>query len=166
MYIDATLEPTPSPTTSPISSRTSGASKLRRALPVIAQSGMGLLFFVCGLNGFLSFIPPPSAPMPENAAAFVMGLMKAGYFMPLVAGVEALVGALLLTGRFVPLALTLLAPVLLNILLFHATLAPDGLGLAIVLTLIELYLAYTYRDAYRPLFQASRRGARSAQREN
>jgi uncharacterized membrane protein YphA (DoxX/SURF4 family) len=150
MNIDATLDPAAAHP----SIRTSAGSKIRRSLPVIARSGMGFVFFVCGLNGFLNFIPPPSAPMPENAAAFVMGLMKAGYFMPLLAGVEALVGALLLTGRFVPLALTLLAPVMLNILLFHATVAPEGMGLAIVLTVLELYLAYTYRDAYRPLFQA------------
>jgi uncharacterized membrane protein YphA (DoxX/SURF4 family) len=150
MYNDITID-TPAADTS---TRISAPSKLRRSVPVIARSGMGLLFLVCGLNGFLNFIPPPSAPMPENAAAFAMGLMKAGYFMPLLAGVQTLVGALLLLGRFVPLALIVIAPVVVNILMFHAALAPEGLGLAIVLTVIELYLAYTYRDAYRPLFQA------------
>jgi uncharacterized membrane protein YphA (DoxX/SURF4 family) len=152
MYSDASLAT--SADASSLTRAPSAGGKLRRALPVIARSAMGLVFFVSGLNGFLNFIPPPSAPMPENAAAFAMGLMKAGYFMPLLAGVQTLVGALLLAGRFVPLALTLIAPVVLNILLFHAALAPEGLGLAIALTLIELYLAYTYRDAYRPLFQA------------
>jgi len=152
MYIDAThandavttnaASATATPTGHP-----SGVGKLRRYLPIAARSAMGLVFFVCGLNGFLNFIPPPSAPMPENALAFAMGLMKAGYFMPLLAGVQTLVGALLLTGRFVALALTLIAPVVLNILLFHAALAPDGLGLAIGLTAIELYLAYTYHDS-------------------
>jgi uncharacterized membrane protein YphA (DoxX/SURF4 family) len=165
MTIHATLAPASAaspiaPESATARSNSSRVRQLQRYLPVVARSAMGLVFFVCGLNGFLNFIPPPSAPMPENAAAFAMGLMKAGYFMPLLAGVQTLVGALLLSGRWVPLALTLIAPVVLNILMFHATLAPEGLGLAIVLTVIELYLAYTYRDAYRPLFRARTATAR------
>jgi uncharacterized membrane protein YphA (DoxX/SURF4 family) len=163
MHIDSLTTHSAASTLAPESAAArprSASVRLQRYLPVAARSAMGLLFITTGLNGFLEFIPPPSAPMPEAAAAFATGLMQAGYFMPLLAGVQTAVGALLLSGRFVPLALTLIAPVVLNILLFHAALAPEGLGLAIVLTVIELYLAYTYRDAYRPLFRARATAAR------
>jgi uncharacterized membrane protein YphA (DoxX/SURF4 family) len=112
---------------------------------------LGLTFFVFGLNGFLSFIPQPTTPMPEGAMAFGFALMKSGYMFPLIKGTEVIVGALLLSNRLVPLALALLAPVVVNIFAFHAFLEPSGLGLAVVLLVLEIVLAWSYRSAYRPM---------------
>jgi uncharacterized membrane protein YphA (DoxX/SURF4 family) len=117
-----------------------------------ARFALGLVFFAFGLMGLLNLLPPPSEPMPEGAMAFGMAIAKTGYMMPLIKGTEALAGALLLTNCCVPLALTVLAPVLVNIVAFHAFLTPGQLGMPIALLAIELYLAWTYRAAYRGLF--------------
>jgi uncharacterized membrane protein YphA (DoxX/SURF4 family) len=125
-----------------------------RYLPHIARILLGLVFLVFGLNGFLQFIPQPKTAMPENAMAFLGGLMKAGYMLPLISGTQVLVGALLLLNLFVPLALALIAPVIVNIVLFHVFLQPMGMSIAIVVLLLELYLAWAYRSAFRPMLAA------------
>jgi len=84
----------------------------------------------------------------------VSALFASGYFFPLLKGTEIVAGVLLLGNRFVPLALTLLAPVLVNIVAFHAFLAPVGLPIPIVLAAGELYLAWSYRDAFAPMLRA------------
>jgi uncharacterized membrane protein YphA (DoxX/SURF4 family) len=117
-----------------------------------ARTALGLGFFVFGLNGFLHFLPQP--PMPTSAAGFVGGLLASGYMFPLIKGTETVAGAFLLAGRFVPLALTVLAPVLVNILAFHLFLAPAGLAVPLVLTALELYLAYRYREVFAPVVAA------------
>src|SRR5664280_1214105 len=122
-----------------------------RHLPAIARILMGLMFFVFGLNGFLHFIPQPKTAMPEGAVAFVGALMNSGYMMPMVSGTQVIVGALLLANRFVPLALALIAPVIVNIISFHAFLEPSGAALAGVVLVLELYLAWVYRGVYRPM---------------
>jgi len=126
-----------------------------RHIPTAARLALGFTFFICGLNGFLNFLPQPSTPVPDGALAFAGALMKTGYMFPLIAGTQALAGALLLSGVFVPLAVVLLAPVLVNILAFHAFLAPSGLGLAVVFCALEALLAWTHRGAFRPLFAVS-----------
>ena len=112
---------------------------------------MGLMFCVFGLNGFLHFIPEPKTPMPEGAVAFAGALMNTGYMFPLVMGTQLLTGVLLLINRFVPLALALLAPILVGIITFHIFLAPTTIAPAIVVVVLELYLAWAYRNAYRPM---------------
>jgi hypothetical protein len=112
---------------------------------------MGLAFFVTGLNGFLNFLPPPSTPMPEGATAFAGALMKTGYMFKLITGTQLVVGVLLLSNRFVPLALALIAPVLVNIIAFHVFLAPSGMAPGAVLLVLEIYLAWAYRGAFRPM---------------
>jgi hypothetical protein len=107
---------------------------------------LGLIFFVFGLNGFLGFIPQP--PAPERAAAFMGALAATGYMFPLIKGVEVIGGALLLSNRFVPLALIILAPNVVNIVLFHAVLAPGGLGIAFLVLALELAAAWSYRDTF------------------
>jgi hypothetical protein len=108
---------------------------------------MGLVFLVFGLNGFLHFIPQPEPPQP--AMAFFGALLATGYMLPLVMGTQVLVGVLLLTNRWVPLSLVLIAPIIVNIVAFHLALAPSGLPLAFAVLLLELLLAWSYRDAFR-----------------
>jgi uncharacterized membrane protein YphA (DoxX/SURF4 family) len=116
---------------------------------------LGLVFFAFGLDGFLHFVPQPDpSTMPPGSVALAGALMASGYMFPLIKGTEVLVGALLLANRFVPLALVLLAPVMVNIVLFHAFLAPSGIGMAIVLVALQVFLAWTHRHAYRPLLTA------------
>jgi len=122
-----------------------------KTLSTIARTLLGLMFFVFGLNGFLHFIPEPKTPMPAGAAAFAGALMQTGYMFQLVSGTQLLTGILLLVNRFVPLALALLAPILVGIITFHIFLAPATIAPAIVVVALELYLAWAYRDAYRPM---------------
>jgi uncharacterized membrane protein YphA (DoxX/SURF4 family) len=118
-------------------------------LVLAARILLGLIFFVFGLNLFLHFIPqpPPSGP----AGAFAGAMFATGYLFVLLKVVEVVSGALLLAGRFVPLALAVLAPIVINILFFHAFLAPAGIALPIVVLALELFLAWSYRSVYRPM---------------
>jgi len=124
-----------------------------RCLTIAARIMMGLIFFVFGLNGFLHFIPQPKE-MPEVAGEFFGALMKTGYFLPLMFGTQLLAGVLLLLNRFVPLALALIAPVVVNIFLFHLFVVPSGRVLACVVLALELYLAWAYRKAFCPMLAA------------
>src|SRR5262249_42685306 len=94
----------------------------------------------------------PNQPMPEGASAFVGALMKTGYMMPLVWATEIISGVLILLGIFIPFALLLLTPVMVNILLFHAFLAPSGGGFGIILALLEFWLPWQYRRSFDSLF--------------
>jgi uncharacterized membrane protein YphA (DoxX/SURF4 family) len=130
---------------------TTRRNALARYLPCVARILMGLMFFVFGLNGFFNFIPRPKTAMPEGAAALFEGLMKSGYMFPLIFGTQVIVGALLLSNRFVPLALALIAPVIVNIVAFHTFLEPTGAVMAGVVVVLELYLAWAYRHAFLPM---------------
>ena len=112
---------------------------------------LGLVFFIFGLNKFLHFIPQP--PPTGAAGEFFAGLAVSGYFFPLLASTEVAAGVALLMRRFVPLALTVLAPVIVNIVAFHAFLAPSGLPVAIVVLGLEVYLAWSYRSAFRAMLR-------------
>ena len=92
--------------------------------------------------------------MPEGATAFLGALMKTGYMMQLIGATQFVVGAMLLMNRFVPLALALFAPFMVNSIAFHAFLEPSGLIMAGVFLALELYLAWTYRKAYGPMLAA------------
>jgi len=124
-----------------------------RHLPTVARVLLGLVFFVFGLNFFLHFIPQPAPP--PAAGAFFGAMMATGYIMTLVKVTEVLSGALLLANRFVPLALALLAPVIVNIFFFHAFLEGAAtLPMPVIIVALEIFLAWSYRDAYRPMLQA------------
>ena len=84
---------------------------------------MGLPLIVFGLNGFFNFIPQPTTPLPEGAAAFAEALVKSGYMMQLIGGTQLIVGVLLVLNRFVPLALALFAPFMVNSIAFQAEFA-------------------------------------------
>ena len=115
---------------------------------LIARIVLGLIFVVFGLNGFLHFITQPE--MPQAAITFFGGLAAAGYMLPLLFGTQIVGGVLLLIGM-VPLALLILAPVIVNILGFHLFVSPNGLGFALVVAALELFLAWAHRAAFRPL---------------
>jgi len=125
-----------------------------RHLPTAGRILLGLLFFASGVFGLLTLlgiVPPPAASMPAGATAFAGALAKTGYMMPLVSGTQFIAGALLLSNRFVPLALALLAPVIVNIVAFHVFLAPSGIGPGVIAAALEIYLGWAYRKAYCPM---------------
>ena len=127
---------------------------MKSKIEMVARFLLGLIYFVFGLNGFFQFLKMNPPPMSETAMAYIGGMMKSGYFMPLLAGTQVLGGLLLLSGFAVPLALIILAPITLNIFLFHVFLTPglQNLGLPIVMTLAHLVAACAYWKTYRPLF--------------
>ncbi len=130
-------------------------NKITAIAPTAARILLGLVFFVFGLNGFLGFLPQPEVP---PAAGALMGAFAAsGYMFPLIKGTEVIAGALLLSGRAVPLAVVLLAPIIVNIALFHVVLAPGGWGMTGFLIASSGYLAWTHRAAYRALFASAPR---------
>ncbi len=113
---------------------------------------LGLIFVVFGLNGFFHFIPNPESN--AQMTAFMTALGETGYFMTVVKLVEVISGLMILTGRFLPLGLVLLAPVSVNILLVHVFLDQGNLAMAIVIIALQLFLAWAYRDSYSELLQA------------
>jgi len=124
-----------------------------RTIAHIARYSLGGGFLLFGLNGFLQFLPTPPPP-PPAALNFVSALFATGYMIPLIKGTEVIAGLLLLGNRFVPLALALLAPVVVNILAYHLFLAPAGLIVPLALLAAELVLAWSYRDAFAPMLRA------------
>lgn len=116
---------------------------------LIARVLLGLLFLVFGLNGFLHFIPMPP---PTGLAGQYMGALYVSHYLVFIFLVQVIGGALLLVNRFVPLALILLGPVLVNILLFHSFMAPAGLPLALVTTVLWGLVFYGVRRAFAGVF--------------
>jgi uncharacterized membrane protein YphA (DoxX/SURF4 family) len=125
-----------------------------RPLVTSARILMGLAFLTFGFNGFFHFIPEPKNSMPAGAGAFLGALMNTGYMIPVIFGTQTLAGALLLINRFVPLALALIAPVIVNIMLFHVFLAPSGIPLAGAVLVSEVFLAWAYRKSYATMLSA------------
>jgi uncharacterized membrane protein YphA (DoxX/SURF4 family) len=121
--------------------------KIVRAIPRIL---LGLVFAVMPWMAILHLVK--DQPMPAPAMAFIAALMKTGYMMPLIWGTEILGGVLVVLGVFVPFGLILLAPVVVNIFLYHIYLAPSGVPLAIFVCLLELAVAYQYRHSFDALF--------------
>ncbi len=120
-----------------------------RYVVLVCRILLGLMFFVFGLNNILSFfkMPPPAAP---DALTF-MTILHASHWMAFVGAVMTVAGLLLLVNRFVPLALTLLAPIVVNILLYHSLLWPHGALPAILALALELALIAFYFRSFTPL---------------
>ena len=120
-------------------------------LIIIVRVLLGLLFAVFGSNAFLHFIPMP--PMQGQAGAFIGALAGSGYLY-VIAALQVLGGLCLLIGaRFVPLGLTLLGPVIVNIVLYHIFLDQSGLAMAVVISLLALFLLWIYRFKFPAIFQ-------------
>ncbi|MGZ5441168.1 MAG: DoxX family protein [Thermoanaerobaculia bacterium] len=123
-----------------------------RVITVGARILLGFIFFASGVNGFLQLVAPPA--MQGKAATFMEGLVASGYVFPVLFATYIIAGGALLANRFVPLALVLLAPAIVNIFALHVLLAPHGLPMALGVVALEIFLAWRYREAYRPLFRA------------
>jgi uncharacterized membrane protein YphA (DoxX/SURF4 family) len=123
----------------------------RPKVPLIARSLLGLAFVVFGLNFFLHFIPQP--PIAPEAGAY-LGALVTGKILLMIKVIEVTAGLLLLTNRFVPLALTLLAPVEVGILAFHGVFEPASILIPVILAVLSVYLAWAYRAAFAPMLRA------------
>jgi putative oxidoreductase len=123
-----------------------------RITSIIARYLLGLMFTVFGLNGFLQFIhqPPPADP---TAMQFLIAV-STSHFAAFFFGMQVLGGLLLLSGYFVPLALTVLAAELYNILAFHLTMAPASVPPALVACVLWILVFLQYRDSFKGIFQA------------
>ena len=118
----------------------------------VARYLLGLMFTVFGLNGFLQFIHQP--PPPNPLAMQFLVAVSASHFAPFFFAVQVLGGLLLLFGFFVPLALTLLAAVLYNILAFHLTMAPGSIAPALVACVLWILVFVLYRESFSGIFSA------------
>jgi len=121
-----------------------------RIVALIARLLLGLIFFVFGLNGFLQFLN--MGPMPSGLAGQFIGALFLSHYLWVVAGLQVICGALLLVGRFVPLALALIGPVIFNILLYHLLMNPAGIALPLVVTVLWLIVFYAYRQYFSGIF--------------
>ena len=117
---------------------------------VIARILLGLIFLVFGLNGFLHFLP---ASLPSGTAGQFVGALFVSNYLVVVFLLQLVGAILLLTNRYVPLALTLLAPIIVNILLFHILMASSGLPLAIIVTVLWFVVFLSVRSAFGGLLQ-------------
>ena len=122
-----------------------------RIAAAIARYLAGAIFLVMGLNGFLNFI---HVPPPTGTAAQFMGALYVSHYLWVIFAFQVVGGALLLVNRYVPLAVAVLAPVLVNIIVFHITMAPAGLPLALFVALLWAVIFFDVRPAFSGLFQA------------
>src|SRR5277367_704937 len=116
---------------------------------LIARILLGLVFLVFGLNDFFHFMPQP--PIPGDAGTLATLMYQHGW-ITFHGVLYVIAGVLLLVGRYVPVALVILGPILVNILLFHLTLAPSGFAPGLVCAALEVFLIYAYWPAFRGIF--------------
>src|ERR1700675_4423821 len=122
-----------------------------RTASVVARYLTGLIFLVMGLNGFLNFIPMRP---PEGIAGQFMGALYVSHYLWVIFAFQVIAGVLLLVNRYVPLAVAILAPVLVNILTFHALMAPNGLPFALFVAVLWAVIFINVRRAFAALFRA------------
>ena len=121
-----------------------------KIVTLVARLLLGLIFVVFGLNGFLNFID--MGPMPTGLAGQFIGALALSHYFWVVAALQVAGGALLLVNRFVPLALVLLGPVIVNIVLYHVFLNPSGAVLAAVVVILWGIVFYSYRQYFSSIF--------------
>ena len=117
-----------------------------KVFTIIARVFLGLIFVVFGSNAFLRFLPMP--PLPQGVTGEYLHAFFASGYVYVIGGFQLIGGLLVLIGRFIPLGLTILGAMIVNIWLFHILMAPEGFGPAIVVTVLELFLVWRYRDAF------------------
>jgi uncharacterized membrane protein YphA (DoxX/SURF4 family) len=122
-------------------------SKVQMVLRII----LGLILIIFGANKFLQFMPMPE---PQgDAATFMGGLAASGYMFPLLGVLEILIGILLILKKAVPFALILLAPLAVNMVLYHGAMDPGGIGAAAIVTVLNAILIYSNWDRFKSLFK-------------
>src|SRR5579862_5702000 len=126
-------------------------NQLMKTASTIARYLAGLIFLVFGLNGFLNFIP---LPPPTGTAGQFMEALVASHYLWVIFAFQLVAGVLLLINRFVPFAVAILAPVIVNILSFHVLMAPSGLPLALFAAVLWAVIFVDVRPAFAALFQA------------
>ncbi len=119
---------------------------------IIVRTLMGLLFLFASITFLFKLITPP--PLTGAMKVFNDGLNASRYLMPTVKVIELICGLAFVSGKFVPLATILIAPIIVNIVLVHAFLDPTGLPVAAFLVLAYSFVAYYHRESYKPLFQS------------
>jgi len=117
---------------------------------LIARILLGLVFVVFGLNGFLHFIP--TGPLPTGLAGQFVTVLFQSHYVLYVSAIQVAGGLLLLVNRYVPLALVLLGPVIVNILLFHLLLNRTGLEIALVVAILWFIVAFRHRQYFSGIF--------------
>jgi putative oxidoreductase len=122
-----------------------------RIASVAARYLTGVTFLVMGLNGFLNFIP---LPPPTGVAAQFMTVLYVSHYLWVIFAFQLLAGVLLLLNRYVPLAVAILAPIIVNILTFHVSMAPSGLPLALFVAVLWALVFVDVRQAFAGLFQS------------
>jgi putative oxidoreductase len=123
---------------------------------------LGLIPLVLGLNGFLHFIPMPP---PGGVAGQFLGALFVSKYLLVVSGLQVISGALLLINRYVPLALTILGPIIVNILLFHVLMNPAGFGFALLVAILWGVMFVSVRSAFAGIFQVRVETKTSARRQ-
>ncbi len=121
-----------------------------RIVVLIARLLLGLIFLVFGLNGFLNFLS--MGPMPTGLAGQFIAALALSHYFWVIAALQVIGGALLLVNRFVPLALTLLGPVIVNIICYHVFLNPSGSVPAIVVAILWGIVFYAHRQYFSGIF--------------
>ena len=117
-----------------------------KSMIIIARTVLAINFVVFGSNMFFHFIPMP--PPPEGSARDFMAALYMSHYLYVVGALQVTGGLLLLLGRWVPLGLTLLGPVIVNIVCFHALMAPAGLPMAIIVSVLALFLLWRHRENF------------------
>jgi uncharacterized membrane protein YphA (DoxX/SURF4 family) len=121
---------------------------------IIVRTLMGLLFIFASVVVLLNLMGPPPEFPNEIARKFNEGLFAPAYFIKLLKITELLCGIAFVVGRYVPLATVVIAPVIINIFMYHAFVDTSGLPVAIFLVASNIFIAYSYRDHYRGLLAA------------
>jgi putative oxidoreductase len=122
-----------------------------KILTLVARILLGLAFLIFGLNGFLNFL---HAPLPAGTAGQFASALAATHYMHFISGLEVVAALLLLVNRFVPLALVLLGPIIVNILLFHIFMLPSTIGPGVLVTILWFIIFASVRPAFTGIFQS------------
>lgn len=125
---------------------------MQKKVSLGARIILGLIFVIFGLNGFLQFLPMP--PMAEEAGKAIGGLFGVSYMFPVVKGLEIIAGLALLSGFFVPLALIVLSPIVVNIFLFHIVYTPADSAMSVAIVILQILAAIGVWEKFKPILQA------------
>jgi len=117
---------------------------------IIARVLLGLMFFVFGLNAFLKFIP---APPLQGVWGQFLGALFVSHYVWVIGATQVVSGALFLIGRYLPLAIALAGPVIVNIITYHVTMQRENAQLAILATICWLILFWWHRASFAPLWE-------------